>query len=84
MHPGEGGDGVVETFEGEVGFTEKGVEAGEFGILNAEAVDANAFLGNATKDYAHRICDSGDGGDSGVLVLGLADGGGGGIRIWRV
>mmetsp|Transcript_5659 Transcript_5659/g.12297 ORF Transcript_5659/g.12297 Transcript_5659/m.12297 type:complete len:191 (+) Transcript_5659:754-1326(+) len=62
LHPGEDRDGVVEAFEGEVGFAEKGVEAGEFGVLNSKAVGADAFFGNAAKDDAHGDCGGGDGG----------------------
>mmetsp|Transcript_15757 Transcript_15757/g.34031 ORF Transcript_15757/g.34031 Transcript_15757/m.34031 type:complete len:326 (-) Transcript_15757:102-1079(-) len=47
LHPGEGGDGIVEAFEGEVGGAEERVEAGEFGVVDSEAVGAYAFFGDA-------------------------------------
>ena len=47
LHPNEGDGGVVEFLEWEVEFPQRGVDAGEFDVMYAQPLEADAFLGNA-------------------------------------
>lgn len=52
LHPCQGGDGVVELLEGEVGSGQGGVQAGELGVPHAQAVRADALFGDGPHQQA--------------------------------